>query len=129
MDVKIPKLQKVERPKVFSALLCAFWIFLAPISALKETPSFWHVRHPLAHYTRIGILKGFYPVVIVIGVLSILDWFFLSRRQKERLPGMFAIRTLAVIFMLANICIVGRNNLANIMAGRRLHDHSSSLNP
>jgi len=135
MAAEVSETEEMKDASRKALLLCLgfLWMCLIPVSVLKETPAFWHVRNPTAHVVRIVILKMFYPVLVLLLALSgleIINFFW----SKSKLPGVerrevFWIRCLVITFLLANICIVGCNNAANVMAGRKLHDHSLSKSP
>ncbi|MDB6054735.1 MAG: hypothetical protein JWN25_2258 [Verrucomicrobiales bacterium] len=135
MAAEVPETEAIRDGTRKALLLCLgfLWISLIPISVLKETPAFWHVRNPIAHLIRIVILKAFYPVLVLVLIFSLLEalHFLWTRPEIVRAERreIFWIRSLTITFVVANICVVGWNNAANIMAGRNLHDHSLSRSP
>lgn len=95
---------------------------------LREEPRFWTYAGGYPVWLQQTVLVGFYPLLLVQGaLLAFLSWQMLRRPSRQaRLCCVELLMMMLHWGMLGLVLLMMvANNVANLMDGRPLHDHST----
>lgn len=100
---------------------------LLPFVWLREDPSFWTYAGGYPVWLRQAVLVGFYPLLLAqMSLLAFLSWQMLRRPLRH--ARLCCVEMLLVVLHWGVLAVVVlmmvANNLANLIDGRPLHDHS-----